>query len=116
MYSALQQQCLQQLGICLYQLKPEMEKTYEMASVDLELEWEKVAKQTLIDLQVLFPELQVSGAQLRLNPNLTWQLSEQEQIKLVRTSLQTQTPNLLSAAEKKQIWQQLAQLSNEASD
>lgn len=93
-----------------------MEKTYEMTSVDSGLEWQKVAKQTLIDLQVLFPELQVAGAQLRLQPNLTWQLFEQDQIKLSSTGLQTQSPASLSAAEKKQIWQQLARLSNEASD
>ncbi len=116
MYSALQQQCLQQLGICLYQLKPEMEKSSEVTSAELELGWEKVAKQTLIDLQVMFPDLQVSGAQLRLNPNFTWILSGQEQIKLGSTGFQTQRPDLLSASEKKQIWQQLAQLSNEISN
>lgn len=114
MYSALQQQCLQQLDIPLYQLKSE--NLAVKAETEEELDWAQVAEKLIEDIKVLFPQLYISGNKLTLNSSCTWLLSKDVGIKLLDDQLHTANPDSLSVAEKKQVWQKLAQVKAVSND
>lgn len=113
MYSALQQQCLTQLGISFYQLKANFVETEETSKVQSFLDWQQVPEQLITDLKVLFPNMLIVDNQLKLNDKVTWLLSDEKTITKTDDSLHTPLPHLMTEAEKKQTWQQLAKLCSE---
>ncbi|MBU2881667.1 hypothetical protein KO525_16970 [Psychrosphaera sp. B3R10] len=69
------------------------------------LPWDKVDKEWLTDLRVLFPNLVVEADKLQLNGQLAWRLiSEPNQVSFEFPQLTTSPLESLSAHNKKAIW------------
>lgn len=102
MYSSIQQQCLEQLGIPLYQLK----EGHAVAASEQpsSLSWSVVADCFVKDVKSLFPNAVLSEHGLALSDNFVWLLNETNDIKLSEQTLLTPLPSLLSVEQKKALW------------
>lgn len=108
MYSTIQQQCLQQLGIPLYQLKEEVFVTEQEPSHQAVLDWSEVSETFLSDIKTLFPKAKIIDQILQLEGELHWQLVEGSEVTLVDQIIQSPWPSDLSVQNKKELWQFLA--------
>ena len=113
MYSAFQQQCLQQLGISLYQLKPDISQPKESLASSQKESWQQVPEQILSDLQILFPTMKVEGERLLLDDKSVWSTVSAQQVNITNNIIESPLPHLMSVEQKKQVWQQLAKFCSE---
>jgi len=102
-YSSIQQQCLKQLGIPLYQLKQGM--LVEAESPNEEIHNAEISDSFLTDLRIIFPNLIEESNKLILTTKLTWCYSKQGNVELADGILRAPHPNKLSPQQKRQIWQ-----------
>ncbi len=105
MYSALQHQCLNELGIPLYQLK---ESILETSKSSVNFDWTQVEQSWLADLRVIFPSLSVGESGLLLDDSLVWTVKSEGEIKLLDRELITASPDVLTVSDKRKIWQLLS--------
>lgn len=108
MYSALQQQCLQQLGIPLYQLKEGAVAVDETQQTNLD--WSLVDEGFLQDVKVLFPNASVSELGLELTENYLWSLIEQGEVSCSEQGIVSPLPSKLTSEQMRKLWSMLSQV------
>lgn len=111
MYTASQQQCLEQLGIPLYQLKQAPVRTQQGAEDKNRGELIKLDPHSgfWTDLLVLFPQAKVEQQGVKLTPELMWCFYSQGDIEFQTDRISTPIWQSLSWSEKKAVWQWLHQ-------
>lgn len=111
LYTASQQQCLEQLGIPLYQLKQAPIKAQQgtEASEKGELINPGQDSEFWTDLLVLFPQAKIRTQGVQLTEVLTWSFYQQGEIEFHPNHLSTPIWQTLTWSDKKAIWQWLHQ-------
>ena len=132
MYSKIQQQCLNELGIIGYELKPEFIAVGSLSVVDKintdepdltkenALSWQQIPKTFADDLAIIFKDIQYSTSCANMvlkdkmdesEHSFQWkQLANIDAITLEQSNLCTPDITTLSAQQKREIWQLLQTL------
>jgi hypothetical protein len=122
-YSKIQQQCLNELGIQAFELKPEFQSSasHELMShnpdpqADVKsLSWQNTAKSFVDDLTILFSDITLSEQSATFmsgSSKIEWlQVENNQQPSIENNRLVTKTLSGLSVNDKRQVWQLLQTL------
>lgn len=121
MYSKLQQQCLQEIGIQGYELNEQYTDINEVTaeepalpedSTSEFLNWQQAPEKLINDLKKIFPQLHIKGINLHLTEQLTWLSSQREtEVRLENGQLITPSFLDLQQATKVEIWRLIKPLA-----
>lgn len=108
MYSSIQQQCLKQLGISIYQLRDGLAVANN--SPNEYLEWSSVSQGFITDIKKLFPLSELTDKQMKLTDDVIWLLSHDTKIVLSDNVLHSPMPSNMSVSQLRELWLLLAEL------
>lgn len=108
MYSNIQQQCLKELGISIYQLRDGVAVAKD--NNNEYLDWSQVSKDFIADIKSLFPSSEIADKQMKLTDEVVWLLSQDSNLVVSENVLHSPLPSNMSVSQLRALWSLLAEL------